>query len=80
MEKVPYSRRYRLLPAGYKICVVFLTLLERVSAPLTAGLLQPVAADARLADDTRQRLDRLYHRITTDLDALWAEVGLQAVA
>ena len=80
VEKVPHSRRYRLLPQGYKICVVFLKLFERVYAPLTAVLLQPVAADARLADEKRQRLDRLYQQITSDLDALWTEVGLRSAA
>ena len=50
VERVPHSRRYRLLPQGYTICLVFLKLFERVYAPLTAGLLAPVAADARLAD------------------------------
>lgn len=80
VEKVPHSRRYRLVPQSYKICVVLLKLCERFYAPLTAGLLRPVAADARLADDKRQRLDRPYQRITNDLDALWAEVGLRMAA
>lgn len=50
VERVPHSRRYRLLPHGYRICLVFLKLFERVYAPLTAGLLRPIAADARLAE------------------------------
>src|SRR5919197_1816979 len=70
VEKVDHSRRYRLLPEGYRICVLFLKLFERVYAPLTAGLLRPVASDARLADEKRHQLDRLYQRIATDLDAL----------
>ena len=80
VTKVPHSRRYRLRPQGYRVCVLFLKLFDRVYAPLTAGLLRPVAADARLAEDKRQRLDRLYQRISTDLDALLREVGLQAAA
>ena len=48
----------------------FLTHFERVSAPLTAGLLAPVAADARRADDKRHQLDHLDQRVVTDLDAL----------
>ncbi|HXJ95093.1 MAG TPA: hypothetical protein VMT20_19815, partial [Terriglobia bacterium] len=40
VEKVPHSRRYRLRPEGYSICLVFLKLFERIYAPLTAGLLQ----------------------------------------
>ena len=46
VEKLPHPRRYRLLPNGYSICLVFLKLFERVYAPLTAGLLSPIKADA----------------------------------
>src|SRR5256886_9045419 len=45
VEKIPHSRRYRLLPHGYQICLVFLKLYEKIYAPLTAGILQPSAAD-----------------------------------
>ncbi len=80
VDKVEHSRRYRLQPQGYQICVVFLKLFERVYAPLTAGLLRPVAADASLAEEKRHRLDRLYQRIVTDLDALLRAVGLTPAA
>ena len=80
VAKVPHSRRYRLRPQGYTICVVFLKLFERVYAPLTAGLLRPIAADVRLAEEKRHRLDRLYHQIVTDLDALLKAVGLKTAA
>jgi hypothetical protein len=80
VEHVPHSRRSRLLPRGYSMCLVFLKLFERVYAPLTAGLLKPLTADARLADDKRHRLDRLYQRVVTDLDALLEAVGLRTAA
>jgi hypothetical protein len=80
VDRVEHSRRYRLRPQGYRICVVFLKLFERVYAPLTAGLLRPVAADTSLADEKRHTLDRLYQRIVTDLDALLRAVGLRAAA
>ena len=80
VERPPHSRRYRLLPDGYRVCVLFLKLFERVYAPLTAGLLRPVASDKRVPDERRHRLDRLYQRITTDLDALWRALGLQRAA
>jgi hypothetical protein len=60
VEKVPHSRRYRLTREGYSICLVFLKLFDRVYAPLTAGLLQPVAGDSRLQQKKRSQLDRLY--------------------
>jgi hypothetical protein len=80
VERVPHSRRYRLLPHGYSICLVFLKLFERIYAPLTAGLLKPVTADRRIADEKRHRLDRLYQRIATDLDALLQAIGLRTAA
>ncbi len=78
VEKLPHSRRYRLLPNGYSICLVFLKLFERIYAPLTAGLLSPVPADAKLRSQNRSQLDRLYQRVVDDLDALIQAVGLKA--
>ncbi len=78
VEKVPRSRRYRLLPKGYSICLVFLKLFERIYAPLTAGLLSPVSANSRLQQQKRSQLDRLYQRVIDDLDKLMQAVGLKA--
>jgi hypothetical protein len=78
VAKLANSRRYQLLPHGYSICLVFLKLFERVYAPLTAGLLSPVAADVRLASQRRYQLDRLYQRVIDDLDSLVHAVGLKA--
>ncbi|MGA8658764.1 MAG: hypothetical protein WB586_21725 [Chthoniobacterales bacterium] len=49
VEKIPHSHRYRLLPQGYSICLVFLKLFERIYAPLTTGLLRPFSSDANFA-------------------------------
>jgi hypothetical protein len=78
VEKLPKSRRDRLRPQGYSICLVFLKLFERVYSPLTAGLLQPYRADSKLQDHKRTQLDRLYQKIVDDLDALLHAVGLKA--
>src|SRR4030081_3679607 len=78
VAKLPNSRRYQLLPHGYSICLLFLTLFERVYAPLTAGLLSPIKADARLESQRRSQLDRLYQRVIDDLDTLVRAVGLKA--
>jgi len=80
VAKLPNSRRYQILPQGYSVCLVFLKLFERVYAPLTAGLLSPVSADARTPGQKRSQLDRLYHRVIDDLDALVQAVGLKAAA
>lgn len=78
IAKVPRSRRYRLLSRGYSICLVFLKLFERIYAPLAAGLLDPVKADAGLPPQNRSQLDRLYQRVVDDLDELVRAVGLKA--
>ena len=78
VAKLPNSRHYQLLPNGYSICLVFLKLFERVYAPLTAGLLSPIGADARINQQKRSQLDRLYQRVIDDLDTLVRAVGLKA--
>lgn len=78
VEKIPHSRRYRLLPNGYRICLVFLKLFERIYAPLTAGLLRPFPADHKLQNQRLSQLDRLYQRVTHALDDLVQAVGLKA--
>jgi hypothetical protein len=78
VTKLPNSRRYQLLPHGYSICLVFLKLFERVYAPLTAGLLSPIKADAKLESKRQTQLDRLYQRVIDDLDNLVRAVGLKA--
>jgi hypothetical protein len=78
VERLPHSRRYRLLPEGYRICLVFLKLFERIYAPLTAGLLHPFAGDARVQDQRRSQLDKLYQQVVNALDRLLHGVGLKA--
>jgi hypothetical protein len=76
VEKLPRSRRYRLPAKGYSICLIFLKLFDRVYAPLTAGLLRPVSADAAFPPAKRSHLDRLYQRVSANLDQLVHAVGL----
>ena len=78
IEKLPRSRRYRLPRKGYCICLVFLKLFERIYAPLVAGLLQPFSGDAKLQQQKRTQLDRLYQRVVDDLNKLMKAVGLKA--
>jgi hypothetical protein len=78
VEKLPHSRRYRLLPSGYSVCLIFLKLFERIYAPLTAGLLQPFRGDRKLQQERQTQLDRLYQRLVDDLDKLLRAVGLKA--
>jgi hypothetical protein len=80
VEKIPHSRRYRLVGKGYSLCLIFLKLFERIYAPLTAGLLKPFAGDHKLAREKRSELDRLYQCIVDDLAALLLAVGLKTAA
>ena len=80
VEKLPHSRRYRLLPCGYSISLVFLKLFERIYAPLTAGLLRPIAGDRKLQQERRLQIDRLYQRVVDDLNKLMKAVGLKTAA
>jgi len=79
-QKVAKSRRHRLTSEGYSVCLVFLKLFERIYAPLTAGLLQPVKGDSKLQQQKRSQLDRLYQRVVDDLDQLLKAVGLKTAA
>ena len=80
VEKIPRSRRYRLVGKGYSICVAFLKLFEKIYAPLTAGLLAPFRGDRVLAEEKRCTLDRLYQRVSDNLEALLRAVGLKVAA
>ncbi len=78
IEKIGKSRRYRLTPAGYRICVVYLKLFEKIYAPLTSGILKWVTADRYLADERTTPLDRLYRKVVRDLDQLFKAVNLKS--
>jgi hypothetical protein len=78
VEKIPRSRHYRLLPEGYRLCVVYLKLFEKLYAPLTAGLLAPFPGDAQLPLHKTAQLDRLYLAVAQALDKLVEAIGLKA--
>ncbi len=78
VEKIPHSRRYRLLPTGYRLCVLYLKLFEKIYAPLTAGLLQPFTGNAHVPRERIAPLDKLYLAVTQALDNLTEAVGLNA--
>ena len=80
VEKLPHSRRYRLLPNGYRICLLFLKLFDKIYAPLTAGLLHPYPGDRTMTDDRLHQLDKLYQSVAVALDELVAAVGLKLAA
>jgi hypothetical protein len=78
VEKVPHSRRYRLLAQGYQVCLIYLKLCETIYAPLMAGVLARCDGAERLPSARRTQLDRLYSALLTALDNLVKAVGLKA--
>jgi hypothetical protein len=80
VEKLPHSRRYRLLPNGYRICLLFLKLFDKIYAPLTAGLLHPYPGDRTMTQDRLLQLDKLYQSVVAALHKLVVAVGLKMAA
>ena len=78
IEKVPHSRRYRLLAYGYQVCLIYLKLFERIYAPLIAGVLARCHGDEQLPATRMTQLDKLYSAVLTALDKLVDAVGLKA--
>jgi len=69
VQRLPKSRRYQLTKDGYRICVVYLKLFEKLYAPLTSGILAPFSLDKRI--NTRlTELDKLYTAVSRALDQL----------
>jgi hypothetical protein len=78
IEKVNGTQSYRLMPEGYRLCVLFLKLFHKVFAPLTSAILHPLASPKSLS--TPNPLDRLYAAVDQALQHLCHHVGLQLVA
>jgi len=57
--------------------VLYLKLFHRIYAPLTAGVMQPVAWDDRVPLERRALLDRLYAAVDRDLNRLFESVGVR---
>jgi hypothetical protein len=80
IEKLPHSRRYQLLPNGYRLCVLFLKLFDKIYAPLTAGILHPYRGDRAVTQDRLHQLDHLYRSVVSALDQSVTAVGLKVAA
>ena len=55
-----------------------LKLFEKLYAPLTTSVMDPVSGDANLPGDRISNLDKLYLAVSTALDNLLEGVGLEA--
>ena len=77
VERLDKSRRYRVTAEGYRICVVYLKLFEKLYAPLTGGILKPFKEDRLVPDVKTSPLDKLYRSVVKALDQLADAVGLK---
>ena len=77
VERLDKSRRYRLTSEGYRICVVYLKLFEKIYAPLCSAVLKPFKPDAQLHNTRTSLLDRLYRTVVNALDLLVVAVGIK---
>ena len=77
VQRLDKSRRYRLTAEGYRICVVYLKLFEKLYAPLTTAILKPFKNDRRVVDSKTSPLDKLYRAVIASLDQLVDAVGLK---
>jgi len=77
VERLNKSRRYRLTPEGYRICVVYLKLFERIYAPLASAILKPFKPDSQLQSAKTILLDKLYRTVVNALDLLVDAVGIK---
>ncbi len=77
VRRLDKSRRYRLTADGYRICVVYLKLFEKLFAPLTSSILKPFKDDRRLVNFKTSPLDKLYRAVLASLDQLVDAVGLK---
>lgn len=76
--RIPKSHRYRLTPEGFRVCILFLKLADRLYKPLVAGSLRPVTDDVRLPEDRRAPLDRRYAAVDKAINDLLDHLGLKA--
>ena len=77
VERLNKSRRYRLTSEGYRICVVYLKLFEKIYAPLASAILKPFKPDSQLQSARTSLLDRLYRTVVSALDLLVDAVGIK---
>ena len=76
--KIDGTHRYRLTPDGFRLCILFIKLAERVYKPLTAACVSPISEEAALPPEKRAAIDQHYAAIDTAINNLLAHVGLKA--
>jgi hypothetical protein len=76
--KVDGTHRYRLTAEGFRLCVLFIKLADRVYKPLTAAILSPILDHQTLSPEKRAKLDQHYAAIDHAISMLLHQLGLKA--
>lgn len=65
---------------GYRICLLFLKLFDKIYEHLIAGLLHPHPGDQTMTEGRLRQLDKLCQSVVAALDELVSAVGLPLAA
>jgi hypothetical protein len=80
VERIAGTQTYRLPPEGYRIAVLDRNRFHRISAPLTAGTLDPVPWDDRLPPERRASPDRWDAAVEPAVNQRFEAVGVRLAA
>lgn len=78
LSRLPKSQAYQLSNDGYRIAIIYLKLYQRLYAPLTAAIRDPVSTDNEVLTSRQTKLDRLYVAVDKALQRLAQHLGIQA--
>jgi hypothetical protein len=75
---LPRTHTYQLTPQGYRIAILYLKLYQRIYAPLTAGIRDPIATDNEVLSSRQTKLDRLYLALDQAITKLTSHLRMAA--
>jgi hypothetical protein len=78
VRRLAGTQSYQVTSEGYRIGFFHLKLYQKLYAPLTAAISDPVPADNRVPQSRKSKLDRLYAAVDKALEKLAAHVGIAA--
>jgi hypothetical protein len=76
--RCPGTQTYQLGAEGYRIAIYYLKLYQKLYAPLTAAIRDPVPADNQVLTHRQMKLDRLYVAVDKALAQLADHLGMAA--
>jgi len=78
LVRLPGTQSYQLTPEGYRIAILYLKLYQRVYAPLTAGIRDPIPDDNEVLTSRQTKLDRLYRVVDRAVSKLTSHLRMAA--